>query len=289
MIISGSDIAGEIKDSLRSESEECKKKWGRTPHIAVILVGNDPASERYVSNKGKAAADCGFDHTLLHFPESVSEKELLAAVAKLNENPDIDGVLVQLPLPGHISKTRVIDAIDPLKDVDAFHPENVAKLWKKQADLFPCTPKGIIRLLDEASVEIAGKRAVVIGRSNMVGFPVAKMLLDRDATVTIAHSKTKDLAAITREADILVVAIGCAKLITADMVKSGAAVIDVGINRDTETGGMCGDVDFEAIKKKASVITPVPGGVGPMTIACLMENTMECYQREMHKRETSKH
>ncbi|MCM1153209.1 MAG: bifunctional methylenetetrahydrofolate dehydrogenase/methenyltetrahydrofolate cyclohydrolase FolD [Muribaculum sp.] len=277
MIISGKDIAREIKDKLAEESKECAEKFGRTPRLAVILIGNDPSSERYVASKGKAADECGFGHTLIRRNDDVTEQEVLDIIADLNADDEIDGILVQLPIPQHINKSKVLSAIDPAKDVDAFHPVNVAKLWKKQGTIFPCTPKGIIRLLDEASVEIAGKRAVVIGRSNMVGFPVAKMLLDRDATVTIAHSKTKDLASVTREADILVVAIGCAKLITADMVKPGAAVIDVGINRDTETGGMCGDVDFEAIKKKASVITPVPGGVGPMTIACLMENTMECF------------
>lgn len=278
MIISGTDIASDIKQRLAEKTRECKIYCGRAPHLCVILVGDDPASRRYVTNKANAAEECGFDHTTIKFAEDATEQEVLDEIARLNADDKVDAILVQLPLPSHISKRKVIAAIDPAKDVDGFHAKNVASLWKKEPGILPCTPKGIIRLLDEASVEIAGKRAVVIGRSNMVGFPVAKMLLDRDATVTIAHSHTANLAEITREADILVVAIGCAKLITADMVKPGAAVIDVGINRDTATGGMCGDVDFEAIKKKASVITPVPGGVGPMTVACLMENTMECFQ-----------
>lgn len=282
MIISGSAIAKEIKNELRLKSEECKKLFGRAPHLSVILVGDDPASAKYVASKGKACETCGFGHTLIHLDNNTSEDELLRIIKDLNEDSDVDAILVQLPIPQHINKSKILAAVDPRKDVDAFHPINVASIWKKEPGILPCTPKGIIRLLREASVEIAGKRAVVIGRSNMVGFPVAKMLLDLDATVTIAHSHTRNLAEITREADILVVAIGCARMITADMVKSGAAVIDVGLNRDTVNGGMCGDVDFEAIKKKASVITPVPGGVGPMTIACLMENTLECFEN-LHK------
>lgn len=284
MIISGTDIAADMKMRLGERSREYKIYYGRTPHLSVILVGDDAASRRYVTSKGKAAEECGFGHTTLTFPEDVSEQDLLDSIKLLNEDKDVDGILVQLPLPAHINKSRVLNAILPEKDVDGFHPSNVASLWKKEPGILPCTPKGIIRLLDEASVEISGKNAVVIGRSNIVGFPVAKMLLDRDATVTIAHSKTPNLAEITRQADILVVAIGCAKMITADMVKPGAAVIDVGINRDTELGGMCGDVDFEAIKRKASVITPVPGGVGPMTIACLMENTMECFLKNQQNK-----
>lgn len=281
MIISGKDVAKDIKKHLREESDKCVEKYGRAPHLTVILVGDDPASEGYVTSKGKACETCGFGHELIRFGADVDEKTLLDKIRQLNGSDETDAILVQLPLPEHINRSKVLAAIDPKKDVDAFHPLNVASIWKKEPGILPCTPKGIIRLLDEAGVEISGKRACVIGRSNMVGFPVAKMLLDRDATVTIAHSHTKDLASVTREADILVVAIGCARLITADMVKPGAAVIDVGINRDTRNGGMCGDVDFEAIKKKASVITPVPGGVGPMTIACLMENTLECFL-QMH-------
>ena len=202
-------------------------------------------------------------------------------IAELNEDKTVDGILVQLPLPKHISEDKVIAAISKEKDVDGFHPLNVAALWQKQKCILPCTPKGVIKLLDKAGVEIEGKKAVVLGRSNIVGLPVSKLLLDRNATVTMCHSRTKNLAEVTREADILVVAIGRPKFVTADMVSEGAVVIDVGVNRDPETGQLCGDVDFAAIEPKASVITPVPGGVGPMTICCLMENTIECFLRKM--------
>ena len=194
----------------------------------------------------------------------------------------MDGSLVQLPLPKHIDEDKVIEAIDKSKDVDGFHPANVAALWQKRPCTYPCTPKGIIKLLDKAGVGIEGKKAVVIGRSNIVGLPVSKMLLDRNATVTIAHSRTKNLPEVAAEADILVVAIGKPKFVTADMVKDGAAVIDVGVNRNPETGKLCGDVDFDSCVDKASVITPVPGGVGPMTRACLMENTLECFLKKMN-------
>lgn len=277
MIINGKELAAELKRDIAFQTKEAVNKYGRPPHLAVLLVGDDPASQGYVRSKGKAAEQVGFDHTAVILPESTSEEELLAKIDELNADDGIDAILVQLPLPKHIRKARVIEAISPEKDVDAFHPMNVAAVWKRQSGLYPCTPNGILKILNRGGVKIEGKHAVVIGRSNIVGFPVAKMLLDRDATVTIAHSHTQNLAELTRMADILVVAIGQAKLITADMVKEGAAVVDVGINRDTENGGMCGDVDFEAIKEKASVITPVPGGVGPMTIACLMENTLQCY------------
>lgn len=278
VIVSGTEIASDIKKKIKIEVEAIKASMGKVPHLAVILVGNDPASANYVNSKGKACTAVGFEHTSVHLDENTSEEELLKIIEDMNADENINGILVQLPLPEHINKSVVLKAIDPQKDVDAFHPMNVASLWKKEPGILPCTPKGIIRMLDEAGIEIEGAHAVVIGRSNIVGFPVAKMLLDRDATVTIAHSHTKDLADITREADILVVAIGKAKMITADMVKPGAAVIDVGINRDTTTGRMCGDVDFEAMREKVSIITPVPGGVGPMTIACLMENTLECFK-----------
>ena len=202
---------------------------------------------------------------------------MLGLIRQLNDDDEVDGILVQLPLPAHISESKVIETIDKSKDVDGFHPLNVAALWQKQPCTLPCTPKGIIRMLKAAGVEIKGRRAVVIGRSNIVGLPVAKLLLDENATVTIAHSKTKDLPSLTRQAEILVVAIGRPKFVTGDMVSEGAVVIDVGVNRDPETGKLCGDVDFAAIEPKASVITPVPGGVGPMTICCLMENTIECF------------
>ena len=249
MIISGKELSARLKAEMAGQVSSFPEKYGRVPHLVVILVGDDPASVSYVTGKAK-------DDT-------------------------VDGILVQLPLPEHISEARVIETISKDKDVDGFHPLNVAALWQKQPCTLPCTPKGIIKMLKTAGVEIKGKRAVVIGRSNIVGLPVAKLLLDENATVTIAHSRTADLPSVTREADILVVAIGRPRFVTADMVKDGAAVIDVGVNRDPETGKLCGDVDFAAIEPKASVITPVPGGVGPMTICCLMENTIECFLNKM--------
>ena len=227
-----------------------------------------PGSPADCAAKARKAAEQG---------QPQPEEELEELVKNLNEDDTVDGILVQLPLPKHISEAKVIETIAREKDVDGFHPLNVAALWQKQPCVLPCTPKGIIRMLKTAGVQISGKRAVVIGRSNIVGLPVAKLLLDENATVTIAHSRTQDLPSITRQAEILVVAIGRPKFVTADMVSEGTAVIDVGVNRDPETGKLCGDVDFASIEPKASVITPVPGGVGPMTICCLMENTIECF------------
>ena len=255
-------------------------KYGRVPHLTVILVGEDPGSVSYVTGKAKASAEVGIRNTTIRKPADIAEEELLGIIAELNADAEVDGILVQLPLPKHISEERVIAAIDKTKDVDGFHPLNVAALWQKQPCTLPCTPKGIIKMLKAAGVEIAGREAVVIGRSNIVGLPVAKLLLDENATVTIAHSRTRNLAEVTRRAEILVVAIGRPKFVTADMVADGAVVIDVGVNRDPETGKLCGDVDYAAIEPKASVITPVPGGVGPMTICCLMENTIECFLRK---------
>lgn len=283
MIISGTELAKEIKQDVAKRVAEYKVEYGREPHLVVILVGENPASVSYVTGKAKDSAEVGFNNTTIRKPDTISEAELIELIGQLNEDRSVDGILVQLPLPKHISEAKVIEAIDKEKDVDGFHPLNVASLWQKLPCLLPCTPKGIIKLLDKAGVEIAGKKAVVIGRSNIVGLPVAKLLLDRNATVTIAHSRTQNLAEVTRQADILVVAIGKAKFVTADMVGEGAAVIDVGVNRDPESGKLCGDVDFEACKDKASVITPVPGGVGPMTRACLMENTIECYLNNIKK------
>lgn len=284
MVISGSQLAKDIKNNVKQQVEEAVKKFGRAPHLVVILVGEDPASQSYVKGKGKDAEEVGFKSTTIRKPDSISEEELLSLITKLNEDDEVDGILVQLPLPPHIDEDKVIETIDKSKDVDGFHPANVAALWQKRPCTFPCTPKGIIKLLDKAGVEIEGKKAVVIGRSNIVGLPVSKMLLDRNATVTMAHSRTKDLASTASEADILVVAIGKPRFVTADMVKPGAAVIDVGVNRDPQTGKLCGDVDYDAIESKASVITPVPGGVGPMTRACLMENTLECFLNKMNKK-----
>ncbi len=281
MIISGKDLALEVKKEVAERVKQCVAEYGRPPHLVVILVGENPASVSYVAGKGRDAEEVGFKNTTIRKPESISEEELLGLIAELNADESVDGILVQLPLPKHISEAKVIEAIAKEKDVDGFHPLNVASLWQKQPCLLPCTPKGIIKLLDKAGVQIEGKKAVVIGRSNIVGLPVSKLLLDRNATVTIAHSRTKNLAQVASEADILVVAIGKPLFVTADMVGEGAAVIDVGVNRHPETGKLCGDVDFEACKEKASVITPVPGGVGPMTRACLMENTLECYLNKM--------
>lgn len=279
MTISGTALAKELKEDVKKRVAEAVKTHGRPPHLVVILVGDDPASRSYVKGKGKDAEEVGFKSTTIIKPDTLGEDELLSLIADLNADPEVDGILVQLPLPAHIDEDKVIAAIDKEKDVDGFHPANVAALWQKQPCIYPCTPKGIIKLLDKAGVEIEGKKAVVLGRSNIVGLPAAKMLLDRNATVTIAHSRTKDLAKVASEADILVVAIGKPRFVTADMVKPGAAVIDVGVNRDPESGKLCGDVDFDNCESKASVITPVPGGVGPMTRACLMENTLECFLR----------
>ena len=283
MIISGKDLALSLKQEMAQEVATFPEKYGRVPHLVVILVGEDPGSVSYVTGKAKASAEVGVKNTTIRKSEDISEEELLNIIDELNEDDGVDGILVQLPLPKHIDSDKVIAAIKAEKDVDGFHPTNVANLWLKKPCVLPCTPKGIIKLLKRAEVEIAGKEVVVVGRSNIVGLPVSKLLLNENATVTIAHSRTKNLGEVTRRADILVVAIGRPKFVTADMVKQGAVVIDVGVNRDPETKKLCGDVDFAAIEPKASAITPVPGGVGPMTITCLMENTIECFLRKMEK------
>ena len=283
MIISGKELSTRLKQQMRDQVAGFPQKYGRVPHLVVILVGDNPASVSYVTGKAKASEAVGIRNTTIRKPESISEEELLSLIRELNADDGVDGILVQLPLPKHISEDKVIATIAKEKDVDGFHPLNVAALWQKQPCTVACTPKGIIRMLKEAGVQIAGKRAVVVGRSNIVGLPVSKLLLDENATVTIAHSRTTDLASVTRSAEILVVAIGRPRFITADMVSEGAVVIDVGVNRDPETGKLCGDVDFQAIEPKASVITPVPGGVGPMTICCLMENTIQCFLDRMER------
>jgi methylenetetrahydrofolate dehydrogenase (NADP+)/methenyltetrahydrofolate cyclohydrolase len=250
---------------------------GYRPGLVAVRVGNDPASEIYVRNKARKARELGLQGTELVFPETMSEAELLAEVARLNLDDIVDGILVQLPLPKQINAQKVIDAIDPAKDVDGFHPVNVGLLHLGRPALVPCTPSGVMRLIDSTGVAIEGRRAVVIGRSDIVGKPVAALLLSRNATVTICHSRTRDLAAVAREADILVAAIGKARFVTADMIKPGAVVIDVGINR--VDGKLAGDVDFAAASEVAGWITPVPGGVGPMTIAVLMSNTVRAAVR----------
>ncbi len=276
-IISGKELSAKLKADMAAQVAEFPEKYGRVPHLVVILVGDNPASVSYVTGKAKASETVGIKNTTIRKPETISEEELLSLIRALNEDDSVDGILVQLPLPKHISESKVIETISKAKDVDGFHPLNVAALWQKEDCVLPCTPKGIIKMLKAAGVGIKGKRAVVIGRSNIVGLPVAKLLLDENATVTIAHSRTENLAELTRQAEILVVAIGRPKFVTADMVSEGTVVIDVGVNRDAETGKLCGDVDYADVEPKASVITPVPGGVGPMTICCLMENTIECF------------
>lgn len=282
-IISGKELSAKLKADMAAQVAEFPEKYGRVPHLVVILVGDNPASVSYVTGKAKASETVGIKNTTIRKPETISEEELLSLIRELNEDDSVDGILVQLPLPKHISESKVIETISKEKDVDGFHPLNVAALWQKEDCVLPCTPKGIIKMLKAAGVGIKGKRAVVIGRSNIVGLPVAKLLLDENATVTIAHSRTENLAELTRQAEILVVAIGRPKFVTADMVSEGTVVIDVGVNRDAETGKLCGDVDYAEVEPKASVITPVPGGVGPMTICCLMENTVECFLRKMEK------
>ena len=281
MILDGKLLSQELKDEMRQEVEALAQKYGRRPCLMVVIVGNNPASQSYVRGKIKATEYVGFDGTLVSLPEDVSEEALIAEIERLNQDEQVDGILVQLPLPKHISEDRVIDAISPEKDVDGFHATNVARLWLNQSCIVPCTPKGVIVMLERAGIEISGKNAVVVGRSNIVGKPVAKLLLDRNATVTIAHSRTKNLQEVCRQADILVAAVGRPQMLTADYIKPGATVIDVGINR-LEDGRLVGDVDFEGAKEIAGAITPVPGGVGPMTITMLMRNTIECFLHRMN-------
>lgn len=268
----GKALSAKVRSSILAETEELKKK-GVTPGLAVIIVGNDPASEIYVRNKEKACAECGFYSEKYALPAETSQDELLGLIDQLNHSPQISGILCQLPVPDHISEEAVINAIDPKKDVDAFHPVNVGKIMVGNFDFVPCTPAGVMELLDEYQIDIKGKECVVVGRSNIVGKPMSMLLLHRHGTVTMCHSRTQYLDEVCRRADILVAAVGKAGFITPDMVKDGAVVIDVGINRNTE-GKVCGDVD-PAVMEKASYMTPVPGGAGPMTITMLMKNTLK--------------
>lgn len=271
-IIDGKAVSASVKEAVAKEAAALKEK-GILVGLAVVIVGNDPASRVYVNNKKKACAACGIESYEYALPEETTEEELLALVEKLNGDPAVNGILVQLPLPRQIDEHRIIEAISPKKDVDAFHAVNVGKIMIGDFDFLPCTPSGCMDLIDSTGVPVEGKRCVVIGRSNIVGKPMAMLLLHRNGTVTICHSKTKNLKEICREADILVAAVGRPNFVTADMVKEGAVVIDVGMNR-LENGKLCGDVDFEGVSKVAGWITPVPGGVGPMTIATLMRNTL---------------
>ena len=281
VVVSGKDLAKSLKDQMAIEVVELEKKYGRLPHLAVILVGEDPGSVSYVKGKEKACNEIGIKNTTIKRTSDITEEELLSIVEELNNDDSVDGILVQLPLPRHINTDKVIESVRFDKDVDGFHPMNVASLYLKQPGVVPCTPKGVIKLLQSFGCQMEGKKAVVIGRSNIVGMPVSKLLLDNNATVTITHSRTKNLAEVTCEADILIAALGKPKFVTADMVKDGAVVIDVGVNRNPENNKLCGDVDFDNVVDKVSYITKVPGGVGPMTICCLMENTIECFKKHM--------
>ena len=282
-VISGKEMAAALKQQLAADVVGYAEKYGRKPNLVVILVGDDPGSVSYVTGKAKAADEVGIDNSTIRLSEQTTEEELLDLVRALNVDTSVDGILVQLPLPNGINEEKVIETIAKEKDVDGFHPMNVAALWQKRPCVLPCTPKGIIRLMKNIGVEIAGRRAVVIGRSNIVGLPVTKLLMDENATVTVCHSRTKDIAKICSEADILVPALGRPKFVKAEMVKEGAVVIDVGIHRikdDSEKGyHIIGDVDFDEVYKKASKITPVPGGVGPMTIVSLLYNTLQAAKK----------
>lgn len=276
MIISGKEISVKIKDQLKEEVAKIKEKYPRLPKLVVILVGDNQASQTYVRNKERGCQYIGIESEILRHDASFSEADLLKEINDLNNDDSVDGILVQLPLPEHINEDKVLDAIVPSKDVDGFHPENVAKLFLGQHSLVPCTPKGMMVLLDEINYDLTGKEVVIVGRSNIVGKPVALLCLQKNATVTIAHSKTKDLKEVCSRADVLIAAIGKAKFFNHEYVKDGAVVLDVGINRD-ENNKLCGDVDFEDVKDKVMAITPVPGGIGPMTITMLMQNTLEAF------------
>ncbi|MFZ2392370.1 MAG: bifunctional methylenetetrahydrofolate dehydrogenase/methenyltetrahydrofolate cyclohydrolase FolD [Rhodoferax sp.] len=277
LIIDGVALSQKLRADVTARVQALKAR-GITPGLAVILVGDNPASQVYVRNKVKGCEDCGFHSVLEKYDASMSESELLARIAALNADPAIHGILVQLPVPKHIDATKVIEAISPLKDVDGFHVASAGALMTGMPGFWPCTPYGCMKMLESIHYDLRGKHAVVIGRSNIVGKPMALMLLQKNATVTICHSATPDLKAFTLQADVIVAAVGKRNVLTADMVKPGAVVLDVGMNRN-EAGKLCGDVDFEGVRQVASAITPVPGGVGPMTITMLLVNTLEAAER----------
>ena len=290
-LLDGKSIADKVKSEIAQEVELIKSKGGKIPHLVAILVGNDGASETYVGHKEKSCKQVGFNSTLLRFEDTITEKELLAEVEKLNQNPDIDGFIVQMPIPKHISEQKIIEAIDPKKDVDGFHPANVGRMVIGLPSYVSATPDGIIELLRRYKIETSGKHCVVLGRSNIVGKPIANLLLQKtspgNCTVTICHSRSNDIPSITRTADILIVALGQAEFVTADMVKEGAVVIDVGITRvksdKTKSGWkLLGDVKFDEVAPKCSYITPVPGGVGPLTIVSLLKNTLKASKKEVY-------
>ncbi|WP_408071077.1 bifunctional methylenetetrahydrofolate dehydrogenase/methenyltetrahydrofolate cyclohydrolase FolD [Butyrivibrio sp. JL13D10] len=274
-IIDGKVISQQVKDEVREKTAQLKEKTGIEVCLAVILVGSDPASQVYVRNKKRACEYVGFKSLSYELPEETTQEELLELIQKLNEDDSVHGILVQMPVPKHIDEKTVIDAISPKKDVDGFHPMNVGALCIGEKGFVSCTPAGIIQLLKRSDIDISGKECVIVGRSNIVGKPMALLMLRENATVTVAHSRTTDLKAVCKRADILIAAVGKPKMITEDYVKDGAVIIDVGINRNSETGKLCGDVDYENVAPKCSAITPVPGGVGPMTIAMLMNNCLE--------------
>lgn len=284
-IIYGNEVAKTVKDDLKKDLDRLKKEGKRLPKLVVVLVGNNVASVSYVTGKEKACKEIGMENELLRFEENIREEKLLEFVENLNKDDSVDGILVQLPLPKHIDESKVLQAIDPEKDVDGFHPVNVGKLLLQEDGFLSCTPKGILRLLESIGLsDLSGKKAVVIGRSNIVGKPVAQLLLNKHATVTICHSRTEHIEEITSQADILIVSVGSPRLVKANWIKEGAIVIDVGINRD-EHNKLCGDVDFQEVEPKTSYITPVPKGVGPMTIAMLLENTWESYYKREGKKQ----
>ena len=281
-LISGKEVSTSIRAKIKEEAQKLRDDYGIQPGLAVILVGNDPASQIYVRNKQKACEEVGFHAFEYRLNENSTQEQLLDLIGVLNKDNKGHGILVQLPLPDHIDPQTVINTISPEKDVDAFHPINVGKIMLGDYEFLPCTPAGVMELIDSTGVEISGKNCVVVGRSNIVGKPMAMLLLHRNATVTICHSRTKNLAEVCAGADILVSAVGKAHFITADMVKEGAMVIDVGMNHD-ENGKLCGDVEFSTVEPKASYITPVPGGVGPMTITMLMKNTLRAAELKCTK------
>ena len=278
-IIDGKKISTQIKENIIAEVEALKQKTGKAPGLAVVLVGDDPASAVYVRSKNKICKNVGFQSFENILPADTSESKLLNLIDELNNDEKVNGILIQLPLPNHIASQKILEAINPEKDVDGFHLKNIGRLVTGNAVFKPCTPGGIIELLDQYKVEIEGKNAVVLGRSNIVGKPIAFLLLERNATVTICHSRTKDLPTILRSADILIAAIGKPNFVTSSMVKDNVVIIDVGINRVEDK--LIGDVDYQSVSKKVSLITPVPGGVGPMTIAMLMANTLQAFKNSL--------
>jgi methylenetetrahydrofolate dehydrogenase (NADP+)/methenyltetrahydrofolate cyclohydrolase len=277
-LIDGKAVSASLREAMKAEVEELAEQ-GITPGLAVVLVGDDPASQVYVRNKEKGCEELGIYSEKYELPAATTQRELLDLVETLNKKPDIDGILVQLPLPDHLDSNAVIEAISPDKDVDAFHASNVGRIMLGDYRFLPCTPAGIMELIHSTGIEVEGKECVIVGRSNIVGKPMAMLLLHENGTVTVCHSRTKNLAEVTRRADILVAAVGKPNFITAEMVKEGAVVIDVGMNRDGN-GKLCGDVDFEAVGEVAGAITPVPGGVGPMTITMLLKNTITAAKKQ---------